>query len=194
MPFAALLVAVVFVTLPHPLPRPPHDIEAVLAAGPVPLRLDTAEDSPDAGLDFATPPAGCIRTGEKPPRPQPGAVALFAALVCDVFPRQEWGRALCVMGWESYGNPDLVYVEANGDRSVGLFSINADNLAGRNRIRGLRAWPARYHDGDRYTLQQAEGLLKRPWWNVVAARDIWRANGWAVPWAAQAERCGLAGR
>ena len=119
------------------------------------------------------------------------SVSAWGHLVCDIFPRTEWQRAFCVIGWESGGDPTESYLEATGDWSVGLFQVNSDNLAGRNRISGLRDWVDVYNDGQNYSVREAMDLLLIPEWNVQAAFDIWFSNGWAKPWSAQRRRCDL---
>ncbi len=106
--------------------------------------------------------------------------------VADFFPADQVETALCVIGWESGGNPHLVNdTETHAGGSVGLFQIAADNWAGRYRIAGLERWPT-------VTLTQARRLLRDyPTINIAAAAAIWRANGWLPAWRAQKHRCGL---
>ena len=159
-------------------PAPPRPVSAVdwavLAAGPMPPPRDPACSVGDVRLPgYATVEA----------------VERWGGLVCAVFPRSEWAVALCVVGWESGGKPDVRYREANGNISVGLFQINSDNLAGHNRIGGLDNWPELYHHRDRYYLAEAIEVLSDPVWNVAAALAIQTAHGWRDPWAAQRGRC-----
>ena len=118
-------------------------------------------------------------------------VLVWTDLICDAFPSSEWAKALCVVSWESEGNPTGSHLEESGDISVGLFQVNSDNLAGNNQIEGLRDWLDLYNGGNKYSVKEAVDLLMQPEWNVLAAHDIWVANGWRYPWAAQSKRCGL---
>ena len=113
-------------------------------------------------------------------------------LVMRYFGPQEWDTALCVMSYESGGNPTVVYANPgdphpDGIDSVGLMQVDWDNLAGRNRVNGLRDW------GD-HTRANAEEALLDPATNVRAAAAMHNADGWLPHWRAQEQRCGLTRR
>ena len=110
----------------------------------------------------------------------------WAPLVESLFPPEEVDRALCVIRYESGGQPDKVNTADSEGRggSVGLFQIAADNWGGAHRVAGLERWPE-------VSIVQARRLLKVPTINVMAAAAMWRAEGWLPAWAAQRHRCGL---
>ena len=117
------------------------------------------------------------------------AVWQWHQLVVSNFPQHAWGTALCVMSYESGGDPSAVYANPgdptpDGIDSVGLYQVDWDNLAGRNRIAALEHWG--YH-----TRPQAEAQLLDPETNVRAAAEMHADDGWLPGWNAQRTRCGL---
>ena len=92
------------------------------------------------------------------------AVWQWHPLVVAHFPSSSWETALCVMSYESGGDPTVTYAnpgdpKPDGIDSVGLFQIDWDNLAWGNRIAALDHWG--YH-----TRAEAETLLLGPEANV----------------------------
>ena len=117
------------------------------------------------------------------------AVWQWHPLVIAHFPSDSWETALCVMSYESSGDPTVTYAnpgdpKPDGIDSVGLFQIDWDNLAWDNRIAALDHWG--YH-----TRTEAETLLLGPEANVRAAALMHADEGWLPGWRAQQTRCGL---
>lgn len=107
----------------------------------------------------------------------------WAELAVDVFGARQAGVALCVIAFESSGDPDRIAETVPGG-TVGLMQIAADNWAGRNRVHGLRNWPT-------VTISQARDWLTSPSLNLWAAKAMVDASGWLPAWNAQRHNCDL---
>lgn len=168
---------------------------ADLAAWPVPDLASRPNSPPrrtaaDLGLVFSIDglsgwvfESGVLRPGAA------DAVWRWHRLVGEHFPPKQWATALCVISWESSGRPSATYANPgdpvdDGIDSVGLFQIDWDNLAGANRVAGLRSWGP-------HNRAEAEARLLDPGTNVRAAADMVAASGWLPAWQAQARRCSL---
>lgn len=124
-----------------------------------------------------------------------GVPGRVAGDVCRWAPLAVWafgeaaGEGLCVMAWESHGNPDarLDHPAADGsiDPMVGLMQINADDIWGRQPV-GMERWQTQR----RWPMERIVEWLSDPVVNLVVAAGRQQAAGWG-PWAA-ARLCGLA--
>ena len=160
-----------------------------------------------AGALFA---GACQTTPVEPARPEAPQVHIeqpetaepverWRPLVASHFAADQVDTALCVIRHESHGDPSVINTaatEAVGG-SIGLFQIAADNLAGRNRIAGLRRWEPPVdvlklgYTPKVFTLAQARLVLLDPENNISAAAAIQAADGWLPAWLADREACGL---